>query len=164
MQPDLLNGKFNTIFPQEIIYNAVQIFGSKLAVLTRFRPADLVVLHMLSALAPQIPVLALDNGEYDSDQFGDIRALMSRLALNVVRVQALDRTLTSYDAWLVGQTPKAQQASIPVIAYTRASNRLRIAPLATWSAENIQAYVREFKLPSIETFVPKTPLKLHFRA
>jgi 3'-phosphoadenosine 5'-phosphosulfate sulfotransferase (PAPS reductase)/FAD synthetase len=147
---DSLHARFNTIYPQEILYNAVQVFGNRLAVLAHFKPADIVLLHMLSAIAPQVAVLTLEN----DGQSPLISEVLSRLSLKLVTVGAVpfDRSHTEYDAWLVGQTAPAQKssASVPVLAYTSASRRVRIAPLATWTQQTVQAYLREHQLPGID--------------
>jgi 3'-phosphoadenosine 5'-phosphosulfate sulfotransferase (PAPS reductase)/FAD synthetase len=147
---DSLNARFNTIYPQEILYNAVQIFGNRLAVLAHFKPADIVILHMLSAIAPQVAVLTLESNE----QSPLISEMVSRLSLNIIQVGAVpfNRSHTEYDAWLVGQTAPAQKSSatVPVLAYTSVSHRVRIAPLAFWTQATVYAYLREHQLPGSE--------------
>lgn len=168
-QYDALDTRFTSPYPQEIMLNAVQVFGQRLAVLTRFTPADMVLLHMLADIAPRIPVLTLDTGE-KSQHSEAVAAMVSRLSLHLIKIRAaagsqallFDRSLTQYDAWLVGHMAVPNKPVVPVLAHTLASHRVRIAPLARWSHATIQSYLRVYQLPGVEadsgsTLRPENP-------
>jgi phosphoadenosine phosphosulfate reductase len=82
-----LNGEFETAYPQDILRWAAETYGDKLAVVTSFQPTGIVTLHMLSEIAPQIPVLTLDTGLLFPETYALMDALEQRLNLRLIRLR-----------------------------------------------------------------------------
>ena len=61
------------------------------------------------------------------------------------KVEPLNRALRDYDAWMSGvrrdETP--QRANTPVVEVDHQRDMIKINPLATWTGEQVQAYVQE---------------------
>jgi phosphoadenosine phosphosulfate reductase len=73
-----------------------------------------------------------------------------RLCCHVRKSQPLARALTGYDAWITGvrRQQASTRAETPVVAPDRDHEGLtKIAPLATWSKDQVWAYIREHELP-----------------
>ncbi len=62
--PDLecLNSKFETKTPQEIITWAVKTFGPDIAMSSSFQTQSLPLLHIVSQVAPELPIIFLETG------------------------------------------------------------------------------------------------------
>jgi phosphoadenosine phosphosulfate reductase len=75
------------------------------------------------------------------------------LCCEIRKVRPQKRFLEGYDAWVTGirrdQTP--QRAGTPVVVYDEFFGVAKIAPLARWSAEQVEEYV-------VENDVPLNPL------
>jgi len=75
---------------------------------------------------------------------------MRRLCCDVRKSRPLDRALSAYDAWVTGlrREQAATRASTQVVALDPEHHGMtKIAPLATWSKEDVWAYIREHDLP-----------------
>ncbi len=95
---EALNQRFETASPAEILGWAWETFGEKLAIVTSFQPTGMVALHMLRAIAPELPVLTIDTGLLFSETYAFMDRVTAEWNLNLIRV-------------CPGQTP-AQQAEI----------------------------------------------------
>jgi len=61
------------------------------------------------------------------------------------KVAPLDAALASYDAWATGirRVEAPTRASTPVVSYDRGRGKVRVAPLAAWTDDDVRAYVLE---------------------
>src|SRR3989338_7469594 len=59
---ETLNQKFENAEPQEILRWAIEEFRSKIAFSSSFQTESVVLLHMVSQIDPEIPVLFLETG------------------------------------------------------------------------------------------------------
>ncbi|HEX9765672.1 MAG TPA: phosphoadenylyl-sulfate reductase, partial [Nitriliruptorales bacterium] len=141
-----------------------------------------VLLHLLSEVAPLVPVLFLDTG-YHFDQTLDYRRrLAGELGLTVLDVrpalsvpqqdqrfgkdlfasdpdaccqmrktQPLRKMLANFDGWATGvrraQTP--ERTGTPIVESRRHDERwlVKVAPLATWTDEQVEGYLADHGLP-----------------
>lgn len=71
------------------------------------------------------------------------------ICCEVRKIQPQRQFLTNFDAWITGirrdQTP--QRADTPVVGYDEFFGVAKIAPLASWSVEDVEAYVHEYDVP-----------------
>jgi phosphoadenosine phosphosulfate reductase len=65
------------------------------------------------------------------------------------KVLPLRRALAGYDAWMTGimRTDSPQRVGTPVLAWDEVNQVVRVAPLASWSREMVEAYREEHALP-----------------
>jgi phosphoadenosine phosphosulfate reductase len=154
----------------------------RFAVTSSFGAESAVLLHLVSRVAPQVPVLFLDTGLHFGETLLFRRELADDLGLSVVDVrpersvaqQAADhrdalwardpdrccglrktaplrQMLRSFDGWATGvrrvQTP--ERAATPVVEPRRHDDRwlVKVAPIASWSDADVDAYVRQHDLP-----------------
>jgi phosphoadenosine phosphosulfate reductase len=81
-----LNTRFENEQPQAILAWAVETYGSNLALVTSFQPTGIVTLHMLQAIAPDLPVITLDTANLFPETYGLIEVVQARFRLNLLRV------------------------------------------------------------------------------
>jgi len=75
---------------------------------------------------------------------------LRRLCCEVRKSRPLARALHGYDAWVTGlrRQQAATRSQTPVVAPDREHEGLtKIAPLASWSKDQVWAYIREHDLP-----------------
>ncbi len=77
-----LNVQFTGFTPEEIISWAIENGQSPL-VTTNFRPYEVAILHAVTAVQPDIPVIWADTGYNTPNTYRHAEELISRLALNV---------------------------------------------------------------------------------
>lgn len=82
-----LSQTFETASPQDILRWAADTYGDKLAVVTSFQPTGIVTLHMLSKIAPRIPVLTLDTELLFPETYALIDEMEHRYNLKLIRVK-----------------------------------------------------------------------------
>jgi phosphoadenosine phosphosulfate reductase len=61
------------------------------------------------------------------------------------KVAPLDRALARYDAWATGlrRAEAPSRAGTPVVSYDVARGKVKIAPMATWSDQDVEDYITE---------------------
>ena len=71
------------------------------------------------------------------------------ICCEIRKIEPQKRFLSDYGAWMTGirRDQTAQRASTPVVAYDEYFGVAKIAPLAAWSAEEVQEYVRRHDVP-----------------
>lgn len=89
--------------------------------------------------------------EAQARQYGDrLYAHDPDLCCHIRRVEPFQRALKGYKAWVTGirrdQTP--QRAGTPIVGWEKRFEVVKIAPLAAWSSEQVEGYVREHELPT----------------
>jgi len=75
---------------------------------------------------------------------------LRRLCCLVRKSRPLARALRGYDAWVTGirRAQMATRAATPVVATDDEHGGIaKVAPLATWSADQVWAYIREHEVP-----------------
>ena len=76
------NARLRNSTPQEIIQWAIGL-GKKTIVTTNFGPYEAAILHMVTSLAPKIPVICVDTGYNTEATYQFAEKLMRDLKLNV---------------------------------------------------------------------------------
>jgi phosphoadenosine phosphosulfate reductase len=162
------------------------VLGEKLAgevaVVSSFGAESAVLLHLVSEVDPNIPVLFLETGKHFPETLAYRDLLIERLGLTNVRnltpdpealakkdesglrwsydpdgcceirkVQPLAKAIVDFDATITGRKgfQSATRSGLPrfEIDRTDAQGRLKINPLADWTAENLAHYVEKHALP-----------------
>ncbi|MEV6110492.1 phosphoadenylyl-sulfate reductase [Streptomyces sp. NPDC051940] len=61
------------------------------------------------------------------------------------KVEPLERGLTAYDAWATGlrRDESPTRAGTPVVSWDARRRKVKIAPIARWTQEDVEAYVAE---------------------
>ena len=81
-----------------------------------------------------------DRDLFDSDPDGCCR---------LRKVLPLRRALAGYDAWITGikRADSRQRAHTPVLSWDEVNQVVKLAPLATWTAGMVDAYLEDHALP-----------------
>ena len=176
---------FEQWMPHKIVQWAIETFGSSLAMTSSFQQQSLPLLHIVSTVAPHLPIFFLDTGYHFketiefrtlvSEQLGlnvhDIHPEMSReeqetkygldlpstnpdLCCYLNKVLPLQkamkghRAMKGYRAWVTGirrdQSPA--RANAPIVDI-REDGIAKIAPLATWTRDDVWRYMEFHQLP-----------------
>ncbi|MEX0291506.1 MAG: phosphoadenosine phosphosulfate reductase family protein [Flavobacteriaceae bacterium] len=81
-QIDKLNAQFKGIPPEEIISWAIQ-FGKRSVITTNFRPYEVAILHAVTDVKRDIPVIWCDTGYNTPNTYKHAEELIYRLGLNI---------------------------------------------------------------------------------
>jgi phosphoadenosine phosphosulfate reductase len=152
--------------PSDVVAWAVEEFGTRLTLTSSF--ADTLLVDIATAVDPDIEVVFLDTGFHFPETLATVRRAMVRYSLNLTvlrpsptaadrwahqiesccgsrKVAPLERHLVARaDAWLSGlrRDDSADRAATPVVELDL-RGLVKINPLATWTAEQLQGYVIE---------------------
>ncbi|WP_310621493.1 phosphoadenylyl-sulfate reductase [Flexibacterium corallicola] len=164
---------------QEILRIAIkELFGGQIALVSSFGADSSVLLHMVSQIDKNIPVIFIDTGKLFGETKYYRNMLTEKLGLTNVRsvtpepkdlaehdpkgalwlqdtnacchirkVVPLERALGGFDAWVSGR--KRHQSDLRSILpwFEAEGGRVKVNPLADWSAAQILQYAREHNLP-----------------
>ena len=98
----------------------------------------------LEVVHPELSVAA------QARQFGDqLYKSNPDLCCYMRKVEPQRRALAGYDAWITGirRTQTEQRANTPVVGWEEHLAVAKIAPLASWSAEQVSDYVDRYQVP-----------------
>lgn len=85
-----------------------------------------------------------------AEQYGDrLYARHPDLCCQMRKVEPQERALRGYEAWITGMRREQtlQRADTPVVGWEKRFEVAKIAPLAGWSHEQVEEYVREHDIP-----------------
>ncbi|HEY7044098.1 MAG TPA: phosphoadenylyl-sulfate reductase [Nocardioidaceae bacterium] len=114
-------------------YHFVETIGTRDAVAATL-PVNVVT------LSPTISVREQD------EQYGpDLWARDPDLCCNLRKVRPLSEGLTAYDAWATGlrREETRNRVMTPVVGWDESKGKVRIAPLARWSQDDVDRYIAE---------------------
>jgi phosphoadenosine phosphosulfate reductase len=98
----------------------------------------------LEVLRPELSV------EEQVKLYGErMRSCSPDLCCQVRKVEPLERALKGYEAWMTGirREQTLQRASTRVVAWEGRYGAAKIAPLASWSSEQVWGYIEENNVP-----------------
>jgi phosphoadenosine phosphosulfate reductase len=174
---DTLHAELEHAAPHTILERAAALYGERLAVVTSFQPTGIIILHMLSTIAPRTPVLTVDTGLLFAETYRLIDEIAARFDLNLTRlrpvqpaldsqgvplwqtnpdlccqlrkVEPLRAALAPFDAWIAGlrRDQSATRATTPVIAWDARHEMVKFCPLATWTETMVWTYIHAHNLP-----------------
>ncbi len=87
--------------------------------------------------------------EQQVEKYGEqMRTCTPDLCCQIRKIEPLRKALTRYDAWMTGirreQTP--QRAATKIVAWEERYEAAKIAPLASWTDEQVWDYIREYDI------------------
>ena len=100
-----------------------------------------------------LPLKVLTPGlsvEEQVERYGpELYSCAPDLCCEIRKIEPQRRFLRDYGAWVTGirRDQTAQRASTPVVAYDEHFGVAKIAPLAAWSVDEVDEYVRQNEVP-----------------
>lgn len=159
---------------QDVLEWSAATFAPRLALTVSFGGAGVVLAHMLSRIAPSVPVLFLDTGFLFEETYALRNEFIRRYGLTVIdlhpledpgplyrtdpdrcchirKVEPMARALRDFDAWVsaVRRDQSAVRAGVDVLELHEVDGRdvVRIHPLADWDREQVWRYIDEHSVP-----------------
>lgn len=147
------------------------------AIVSSFGAESAVLLHYVSEVLPDIPVLFIDTHKHFPETLEYRRILAERLRLNVIDVRPdaaqvaaddptgdlhgrspneccmirkvfpLQDQLDGYDFWISGRKRFQSSQRAAVPILERDGKKLKVNPLALWSKDDVDSYFRRHDLP-----------------
>lgn len=154
---------------EEIIAWTIERFGEDFVLASSFQ--DAVLIDLAVKVKPDVRVLFLDTGYHFSETLAYMRRIRDRYDLNLEIVESglpleespcgsanccearkvvpLNRAIAGKAAWITGlkriDTP--ERADAPVVSWDAAKSIVKVNPMATWTDDDVDAYVDEHDLP-----------------
>lgn len=169
-----LNDRFASAPPEAALAIALDRYEGRIALVSSFGADAAVLLHMLSRIDNTVPVLLLDTlllfpetlayqaelteafgltnvqritPDESADPYRSLHQRDTTACCALRKVAPLENALASYDAVITGrkrfQTGQRAQMSL----FEQDGLRLKVNPLAAWSAQDIAAYFKAHALP-----------------
>ena len=145
-----------------------------------FQAECVVLVHMLHALEPRIPVLFLDTVHHFEETLAYRDELVEKWGLNLVtlraaepspglwqrstsdccarhKVEPLFSALEAYDVWFTGlrreQSPsRANLAEVEPFTLPSGKRLRKISPLAGWSTKAVWDYAKQYGIPLLPLY------------
>jgi len=145
-----------------------------------FQAEDMVVLHMLRQVQPDIPVLFLDTVHHFAQTYAYRDELATSWNLNLVNLRAAEpkpglwqtstddccarnkvgplfSALDSYDVWFTGlrrqQSPsRANLAEVEPFRLPSGRSLSKVSPLATWTTKDVWMYAQAHQIPLLPLY------------
>lgn len=151
--------------------------GGRSALVSSFGTEAAVLLHMVAQVDPSTPILFIDTGKLFGETLRYRNTLVKKLGLTGVqtltpaplvtkededgllfqrdsdrccflrKVVPLNRALTGFDAWINGRKGHHGGARSALPVAETDGQRLKVTPLARWTAEDVAAYFVAHDLP-----------------
>ncbi len=162
------NERFEHAAPVEIIRWTLERFPS-LSVACSFE--DLVLLHMVHEIDPDVEVLFLDTEAHFAETLEFATRIEREWNLTLTRtnpvegaeewpcgssqcctfrkVRPLSRALAGRDAWLTSlkRVDSPSRAHAPVVSWDETFGLVKVNPLVTWSDDDVAYYLHSHDLP-----------------
>ncbi len=159
---------------QDVVRWAVDTFGDRFAVTSSM--GDGLLAHLVSSVAPGVPVVFLDTGYHFAETIGtrdavqavydvQVRTVLPLLTVAeqdaahgpelwrrdpdaccaMRKVEPLERALAPYDAWGSGirRDEGPSRLDTGVVEWDAKRSKVKVNPLATWTFEQAEAYLRD---------------------
>jgi phosphoadenosine phosphosulfate reductase len=173
-----INERLETAHPADAIRWAVEnVTPGRLIVASSFGPAGMVNLHLLSEIAPDVPIAfvdtlyhfteTLEHAERVEAHYGfDVHVYRPAASLQafeerygerlwernlelfhrLTRVEPMKRALRGVEGWITGRR-RDQSDSRAHLAHVEIGDRIKINPVASWSAEEVWSFIRANDVP-----------------
>ncbi len=173
-----INERLEGAHPSEALRWAVEtVTPGRLIVVSSFGSTGMVNLHLLSEIAPEVPVVfvdtlyhfpeTLEHAERVKEHYGlEVRVYRpaeSRAAFEkehgeelwerdldlfhqLTRVEPMKRALQDVDGWITGRR-RDQSDSRSALAHVEIGDRIKINPVASWSADQVWSFLRANGVP-----------------
>src|SRR5213596_63693 len=139
---------------EDVLCWANSEFGGTLCLTCSWQKQSSVLVHMVSELGLDIPVIELDTQLFFRETYETRDALVERYALDlitphVLTVEPLFEALAPYDAWISGirrdQSPSRAQTQ--KVQWSDRYDVWKIHPLADWDEKRVWAYITVNEIP-----------------
>lgn len=145
-----------------------------------FQAEDMVVVHMLRQIAPDIPVLFLETFHHFAETLAYRDEIAARWKLNLINLQAAEprvglwqtsttdccarhkvgplfSALESYDVWFTGlrreQSPsRANLEEVEDFRLPTGRHLSKVSPLARWTTKEVWAYAVAHEIPLLPLY------------
>jgi phosphoadenosine phosphosulfate reductase len=162
--------------PVRAVEWAVDRFGKDLVLAASFQ--DTVLIDIAVGVDPSIEVVFCDTGFHFAETLAFVDEVSARYGLNLTvthpgpdaagspcgterccvvrKVEPLRDVLRSKRAWLTSlkRSDAPTRADAPVVGWDRVFGLVKVNPLATWTDDDIDGYVKDHDLP-VHPLVPK---------
>ena len=174
-----LNIAYDGALAEDILAGTLADFPDRVALVSSFGADSAVLLHMLSRIDRQLPVLLIETQMLFEETLEYQRNLADRLGLTNVqhirpeaadlatldpddalhrrdpdaccvirKVAPLDRALRRWPVCINGRKRHQTESRSNLRVFEADGDRLKVSPLASWSAADIRAYREEHALPA----------------
>ncbi len=156
----------------------------KIALVSSFGTESAVLLHVITRIIPDIPVIFIDTLRHFPETLDYVEILTSLLGLNLIRVTPdaqilqiedgqddlvrsdpdqccmlrktfpLADAMVDYDSWISGRKRFQSASRAAIPLLERDGDKIKLNPLAFWQQDEIDAYFKKYDLPP-------HPLKKH---
>ncbi len=150
---------------------------ANIALVSSFGTESAVLLHLVSQIRPDVPVVFLDTGRHFPATLDYVDQLTELLGLNLLRVKPdatlvagedpdgglaksnpdmccnlrktfpLADTLAGFDAWISGRKRFQASSRAAIPVFERDGQKIKLNPLALWSKQGVDDYRARFALP-----------------
>lgn len=156
--------------PTQVVSWAVARFGGRLCLASSFQ--DVVVVDLATSVDPSIEVVFLDTGEHFPETLRFVDEVRERYQLNLVvlrpgpeaddwpcgserccevrKVTPMRQHLASREAWVTGlrRAEAETRQGAPIVSFDPTfGGVVKVNPLANWTDEDVESYVRDHQLP-----------------
>lgn len=174
-----LNDRYGGRSAEEVIELAVEeLFPGRIASVSSFGSESVVLLHLLSKVNANVPVLFVDTGRLFPETLeyramiterlglGDVRTItpseerlaaldpvkalwMSNpdLCCRIRKIEPLGKAINGFDAWFTGRKRFQTSARSQLRLFEADGQRIKVNPLADWTAADLLAYAEKNDLP-----------------
>jgi phosphoadenosine phosphosulfate reductase len=174
-----LNARYGELGARDVIALALgELFPGRIALVSSFGAESAVLLHLLSEVDRDAPVIFLDTGRLFAETLQYRTRLVEHLGLTGVRTvtpdpqrllaadphralwmtnadlccqvrktEPLARALKGLDAWFTGRKRFQSAVRAELRLFEADGERIKINPLANWSAGDLKAYMAAHALP-----------------
>jgi len=173
--PDLLlelenvNERFERATPLEVLEWTFERFGDGVAMACSFE--DVALLHMVHEVRPSTEIVFLDTDGHFPETLAFAATIEEEWSLNLTRtvpgpeatewpcgtarccelrkVEPLGRALVGHPAWItsVKRVDAPTRTHMKVLAWDEKFNLVKVNPLATWSDDDVEYYLKRHDLP-----------------
>ncbi len=164
-----LSLEFELLPASKIVQWATDRYGPRLSIAASM--TDAVLIDITTKINPAIEVVFIDTGYHFPETLETVEEVRRRYGLNLrimtvaphdealweadpenccsaVKVGQLDRALATQEAWMSGlrRTEAVTRANAPILSRDL-RGLVKINPLATWTDDDVAAYVEEHDVP-----------------
>jgi len=158
--------------PEEVLREVTERFGAEnLALAASWQKESSVLVDLVQRIAPGARIFTLDTGALFEETYATWRAIEERYGIEVEayrgewihglwatdpdrccflrKVGPLERALAGAECWVSGvrRDQSAARADTPELAWDARRSLWKANPLASWTEEDVWAYIAEHDLP-----------------
>ncbi len=165
----------------KVVEWAVDRFGKDLVLAASFQ--DVVLIDLAVHVDPAVEVVFLDTGAHFAETLAFVEEVRGRYGLNLTvtapgpeaddwpcgtarccelrKVVPLRRVLEGKRAWLTSlrRADAPTRAGAPIVSWDDAFGLVKVNPLATWTDDDVDGYLRDHELP-VHPLVPQGYLSI----